>query len=67
MGRDADSLRILGSENRIAVWRDFSEHIQTGPTVHPSSRTMDDESLSRRVKLLGHNVDHPHPSSTENK
>jgi len=61
VGRDDDSLRIGRSENRIVVGRDFSEHIQTGPGTHPSSRTMGTGSLSRRAKLSGHGVDHPHP------
>jgi hypothetical protein len=67
VGRDGDSLLIGRSENRIAVGRDFSEHIQTGPGAHLTSLTKRTGSLSRRIKQQGNDVDHPHPSGTEVK
>jgi hypothetical protein len=45
----------------------FSAPIQTGLGAHSVSYTIGNLSLSGRIKLLGHGVDHPPPSSAEVK
>ena len=41
----------------------FFAPVQTGPGAYPASCTMSTGSLSRTVKLPGHGIDHPPPSS----
>jgi len=44
----------------------FSAPVQTGPGAHPASYTMGTGSFPG-VKRPGRGVDHPHPSSDEDK
>ena len=55
----SDSLRAGRSGDRIPVGARFSSPFQIGSGAHPASWRIGTESLSRRVKRRGNDVDHP--------
>jgi len=59
----SDLLQDGRSRDRIPMGAELSTPVQTGPGAHSASCTMVTGSLSRGVKLLGHRVNHPPPSS----
>jgi hypothetical protein len=67
MSRYSDRLRTVRSGDRIPVEARLSAPVQTGPRTHPTSCKMGTGSLSQGVKRPERGVDHPPPSSTEDK
>jgi hypothetical protein len=64
--RYSDSLRAGRSGDRIPVGVRLSPSVQTGPGAHPAFYTTGTGSFSG-VKRPGPGVDHPLPSSAEDK
>lgn len=60
----SDLLRRRRSGDWIPVKVRFSAPVQTGPTTHPASYTMDTGPIPR-AKQLEHDIDHPPLSSTQ--
>ena len=60
------NLRVKRSGDRILVGARFSAPVQTGPGTYPASHTMGTGSFPG-VKRPGRGVDHPSPSSAEDK
>jgi hypothetical protein len=62
-----DLLGAGRSRDRNPKGKRFSAPIQTSPGAHPAYCTMGMGSVSLVVKLLGRDIDHQPPSSTEVK